>query len=390
MKLFLITREFPPSMGGVQRYSYNTISNLHLFKAIVMCFSDTSNKAQIIDKELSDKGHKVIRSNLFPEQMGPLSIVKGGFSVLVFCARILAIIKREKVDVLIFGHVTFFYLYVLIFLKMFYRKPIFLLFHGEEIPVIKLKSNGLMRILIKRAGVIICNSNFTSSRLEEFLIEEKKRVIAYPGVEERFFIRTDISEAKLKYNVEGKRVLYTVGRLDKRKGHDLVIRSLPEILKRFPNVIYLIAGTGPNIEDLRKDVEKYGVSDVVRFLGFVQESDIMSLHQAGDIFVMPNRILEDGDTEGFGIVFLEASASGKPVIGGRAGGAVEAIENGVSGYVVNPYDDCELIEKIIYLLDNGDVAKLMGANGKERAWERFRWPVLVERFEQEIKTTRNQ
>jgi phosphatidylinositol alpha-1,6-mannosyltransferase len=127
----------------------------------------------------------------------------------------------------------------------------------------------------------------------------------------------------------------------------------------------LIAGTDPNLYGLKKDVEKYGLKDFVQFLDFVPEDEIRGLHKAGDIFVMHNRILDDGDREGFGIVFLDASASGKPVIGGRGGGAVEAVEDGVTGYTVNPYETDDLVEKVTFLLANPDKAEAIGKEGME-------------------------
>jgi len=372
-------------MGGVQQYLFHTV--LYMKSAnIILCRRSDEKLSKSVDAFLSSNGHRIYRSSVLPDELGILSVIKHPLKFLHFCQLVCRLIRKEQISAIVFGHVTFFYLFSLLFLRLLIsHKPFFLIFHGEDIPVMKLKSNGLMRWLIKKVDYFICNSHFTLTRLNTFLGENVNGFIAYPGVEDKYFNEVDTDYAKARYQLKEKKILYTVGRLDERKGHDLVIRALTRIINKFPNIIYLIAGTGPNLDSLKKDVEKYGLKDFVRFLGFVPEDEITDLHKAGDIFVMPNRILDDGDTEGFGIVFLEASASGRPVIGGRAGGAVEAVEDGVTGYIVNPYETDEFVEKVTYLLANPDKAEAMGEEGKKKAWNRFRWPVLAEKCENELK-----
>lgn len=384
MRSLWITNKFPPDMGGVQQYVFHTV--LHMKSAnIILCRRSDEKHSKSVDALLSSNGHLIYRSNIFPDDLGIFSIIKHPLIFLRFCRFVDSLIRKEQISAIIFGHVSFYYLFSFLFLKLFSHELFFLIFHGEDIPVIKLKSSSLFRWLILKSRRI-CNSRFTLNRLNNFLGQDLECFVAYPGVEDKYFFNDEnIASAKARYDIQGEKVLYTVGRLDKRKGHDLVIRALPEIIRKFPDVIYLIAGTGPNLDSLKKDVEEYGLKDFVRFLGFVPEDEITDLHKAGDIFVMPNRILDDGDTEGFGIVFLEASASGKPVVGGRAGGAVEAVEDGVTGYIVDPYEPNELVEKVTYLLANPDKAEAMGKEGKKKAWNRFRWPVLAEKFENELK-----
>ena len=238
----------------------------------------------------------------------------------------------------------------------------------------------LYRYLIYRLDRYVCNSNFTHQRLQSFLDREVNAFIAYPGVDEKFFEKPGRKDCKIKFGVLGKRVLYTVGRLDERKGHDLVIRALPSIIRQVPNVIYLIGGEGPHLSKLKQLVRELDLQDYVRFCGFIEPEDILAFHHAGDVFVMPNRILPDGDTEGFGIVFLEAGATGRPVIGGRAGGAVDAIVDGTTGLLVDPYSHEELVEKTITLLKNEELAIKLGEKARNRAWNEFRWKILATKF----------
>jgi phosphatidyl-myo-inositol dimannoside synthase len=383
MKLLWIVNKFPPDMGGVQRYSYNTIMNFKRFKGVVLCAKNDGNTDEV-DNTLTASGHKIIRSSFFPDDMGPFSLVWNIICFSRFFLQVYRIITKEKIDIAVFGNCTFFYLYTLPLLKLFCKLPVCLLFHGEDIPVIKFKSNSILRLLIKLANGYICNSNFTYKRLIQFLKKNIFAFIAFPGVEDKYFNKNRRQSFEEQFGISGKKIIYTVGRLDERKGHDLVIKILFLIISKFPDVIYLIAGTGPNLNSLKAEVVKYGLMEHVQFLGFVPDEEIVCLHGAGNIFVMPNRILDDGDTEGFGIVFLEASASGKPVIGGRAGGAVDAIEDGFSGYLVNPYNTEELVDRIEYLLSNPEKAEAMGQRGKQRAWNKFRWPYLVQKLEAEL------
>lgn len=384
MRLLWITSLFPPSMGGVQRYVYQYSINMDHGINIVLC--NTSDDISYIDVDncMSSRGQRVFRAPIFPTDMGVYSIVKTPFILYRFCLIVYRIIKREQVTAVIFGHSSFYYLYALWFLKLFLDIPFILTFHGEDIPIIKIKSNNLFRYLILHADKYLCNSAFTRERLMHFLDQKLPCTIAYPGVEDRFFKELKNQNNENKYSIKGKKILYTVGRLDQRKGHDLVISALPEIVRKYPDVIYIIAGTGSYMEKLQADVKRLGMDSYVIFLGYVEDEDLLALHEAGDIFVMPNRILEDGDTEGFGIVFLEASASGKPVIGGRAGGAIEAIEDGISGYLVDPYDTKELIEKALYLLSCQQVSVILGENGKQRARSKFKWKDLANKLQQEI------
>ena len=184
-----------------------------------------------------------------------------------------------------------------------------------------------------------------------------------------------------RLNLGTRRIVYTVGRLDERKGHDLVIEALPAVIKQIPDILYLIGGTGSNYETLKQKVDKLHLTDYVRFCGKIAPEDIVMFHQLGDVFVMPNRTLDNGDTEGFGIVFLEANACGKPVIGGDSGGVADAVENGVTGFLVNPYETADLCSRIICLLSDSSKAAKMGDSGRQRAWHRFRWPILAKNLE---------
>jgi len=154
-----------------------------------------------------------------------------------------------------------------------------------------------------------------------------------------------------------------------------VIRLLPRIAAIVPDVVYWIAGGGAEAERHRlQDVaEAAGVADRIRFLGEVPDDDLPELYAASDVFVMLNRTMPDGDVEGFGIVFLEANACGKPVVGGRSGGAVEAVRDGQTGFLVPEGNDAAAVASIVRLLGDPDLRSRLGETGRRWAMKHFGW-----------------
>ena len=156
----------------------------------------------------------------------------------------------------------------------------------------------------------------------------------------------------------------TVGRLMWRKGQDMLIRALPEIVKAVPNCVYLICGTGPYEAGLRELAQSLQVDSQVIFLGSLPSEHLPSLYNLSDVFVMPNRMSEKTrDVEGFGIVFLEANACEIPVVGGRSGGTSDAVADGESGLLVDGSSPGEIAGSVIRLLQDPILAQ---DNGRGR------------------------
>ena len=383
----LVTSKFPPSKGGVQNYLYNSVTNFRKIAVNILCPTTNEPGFKKVDRALSEAGHTVNRSALLSGDLGFLATITHPAILMKFFCYLSSITKHHDISVILFGHVNFFFLVTIFLIKRLKNIPCALVFHGEDIPIMRQKSNMLVKYMFRQPAFVLCNSKFTQDRLLGFVNKKMRTILAYPGVEDRFF---DIGDSSLRSSALGnidiskKDVIYTVGRLDKRKGHDIVIKALPGIVSECPNVIYLIGGSGGEKDELEDMVERYGLQRFVRFVGLVPEDQIVAFHQAGDIFVMPNRTLEDGDTEGFGIVFLEASACGKPVIAGRAGGAVEAISEDITGYLINPHNVKELVDRVINLLTHKDQSAQMGKKGRDRAWKEFRWANLAGNLENRI------
>jgi phosphatidylinositol alpha-1,6-mannosyltransferase len=229
--------------------------------------------------------------------------------------------------------------------------------------------------IYREAGIAIAANEFARRNLIRIGILPSKIRKITPGVDfERFKPRDPDSELVDRLRIRGKTVLLTVARLVPRKGHKAVIEALRRLLPEFPNLVYVIVGTGPEEPRLRDLVSEWNVGDAVRFAGFVKDEDLPGFYNACHLFVMPNREEQgSGDIEGFGMVFLEANACGKPVVGGRSGGAAEAVVHGKSGILIDPDNPSELAGSLRQLLRNNDLCLQMGADGFARARSDFDW-----------------
>ncbi|MGV8056428.1 MAG: glycosyltransferase family 4 protein [Smithellaceae bacterium] len=382
-QILLLTKDFAPKIGGVPKYYLNLLSNLNNLQVSVITSPAVGYDHKEIDEALRTKNIPIIRVNCIPDNMGIQLKVMWLINLIRFTRLLYNISIHKKVQYIVVGQCQIFLCLAAYINQCLTQTKYILFLHGEEIPQIELRSNGLLRFLFVRAYASFCNSENTARKESWFIERDRLRVhIITPGVEDRFFEDDDASDIIEKYNLHSQRVLYTIARLDERKGHDMVIKALPLVLTRHPNVSYLIGGVGPRLEYLKALASSVGVKNHVYFLGLVPEECMLAYHKAGEVFVHPNRTLPGGDSEGFGIVFLEANAAGNPVIGGRSGGAVNAVEDGLTGLLVNPENPRDIAEKIDYLLSHDDEARRMGGNGRERAWKCFRWSAISLRFEQ--------
>ncbi|MBT4139129.1 MAG: glycosyltransferase family 4 protein [Candidatus Latescibacteria bacterium] len=245
------------------------------------------------------------------------------------------------------------------------------------------KSANLMRKVLEESEWIITNSNMTSEEFLSFGVPKEKIRRVYPGVDPERFAPTPKNQDWIdKLEIQDKRILLTVARLDQRKGHDKVLQALPHLPD---DVVYLIGGTGREEPRLRQIASDLNIEDRVHFLGFVTDEDLPTLYNLCDVFVMPNRVTEGtalaGDIEGFGITFIEAGSCEKPVIAGRSGGAVEAVLDGQTGLLVDPTSETEIVEAILRFLDEPDFAKKMGQQARQRIQKELDWRILAKLVE---------
>lgn len=265
---------------------------------------------------------------------------------------------------------------------LFTSIPYLLYAHGEEV-LIGLASRKL-RWLIPRiydgAAAIIANSHHTKRLLENIGVHAEKIHVIHPGVNPTAFRAKDeaVLAIRQRHNLGRSPVLLTVGRLQRRKGQDMVIQALPHVVKKFPDVKYVIVGTGEEYAFLQRLAQDVGVQDKVIFAGQIADGEQAAYYAACDVFLMPNRQIGE-DIEGFGIVFLEAGAAGKPVVGGKSGGTGEAILDEVTGLRVDGTNVQAIATAVTELLSDPNRARVMGECGRRRVEAEFTWQSVAQR-----------
>lgn len=257
--------------------------------------------------------------------------------------------------------------------------------HGEGITTSRQSRE--LRFLIRRAfrnaAVVLSNSHNTRRLLQtEIGMPEDRIVVAQPGVDaDRFSPDVDGTAVRRSYAAGDEIVLLTVGRLQRRKGHDKVLEALSLLAPEKLNWHYVIVGDGEERVRLESLTDEYGLRPHVTFAGKVPDEKLPDHYAACDIFVHPNREYQF-DIEGFGIVFLEAQATGKPVIGGRSGGVPETLLEDETGLLVDG-DNChEIAGALRRLILDRDLCRRMGVCGRQLATSRFSWEGTARKVEE--------
>lgn len=243
--------------------------------------------------------------------------------------------------------------------------------HGEEIMARELASiryRRAVRRAIREYDGFVAVSRFTRGELLRLGASAEKIHLLQNGVDPLRFQPGPKPPSLLeRYAVQGRKVLMTIARLEERKGHELVIRAMPQILAEAPDAVYLIVGSGDLEPRLRCLVAELNLGTHVIFAGAVSQEELVDHYRLCDVFVMPNRVLPSGDVEGFGLVFLEAGACGKAVIGGNSGGVPDAVDHEKTGLLVSGESVDELAQAVLRLLKNSELASRMGAAGRRKA-----------------------
>jgi phosphatidylinositol alpha-1,6-mannosyltransferase len=255
--------------------------------------------------------------------------------------------------------------------------------HGEEITT----QFGFRRFAryraksLRDADAVIAVSSYTRDQLVELMgVPEKKIEVINNGVDlERFRPVPPSGELVQELGLFGRRVILTVSRLMQKKGIDSTLHALRDLVADHPDLIYLVVGEGEYREPLQSLAGELGLQDHVRFCGKVEGDELASYYALADFFVMPNRRMPDGDTEGFGLVFLEANACRKAVIGGRDGGVVDAVLDGETGLLVNGHSIDDIRTAIRRLLEDTSLRDRLAEQGYRRALESG-WGARAEQF----------
>jgi len=365
-KVLLVTNDLGPRAGGIETFVLGLIEGLPKDSLIIYTSSQKGDKA--FDAQLLEKfGAVVIRDRakmLLPTPRITRKAVK--------------ILKQQQIKNVWFGAAAPLAL-MAEKLRSAGASNIVALTHGHEvwwakIPILK----SLLKKIIKDVDHLGYLGDFTKGEIAKISNQPQKFLQIAPGIDTEHFApksaRGDLIE---KYRLDGRRVIVSVGRLVHRKGQDELVKAMPKILEQFPDAILLFVGEGPIKQMLFNSAKQLGVLPKVVFAGRVSHHDLPDYICLGEIFAMPVRSRFSGlEVEGLGIVYLEASACGLPVIVGNSGGAVDAVLDQKTGLLVDGTKSDQIADAICELLANPERAKQMGAAGRDwviNNWQLSSW-----------------
>jgi phosphatidyl-myo-inositol dimannoside synthase len=352
MKLAILTLDFPPGIGGVQTYLYEIARRLgqeHTIAVITPVLGDSPSAASLTRVKPSPKNMIGFWRAL--SRLGPDSILVGhAHPQLLAAAACYAPGKYATIA------------------------------HGNDYLAAQQRwHHPIFNHLLVRSYPLITTTNVHAERIQRLGLS--RPVVIYPGTDQERF-------APAATRTPMTPVLLTVGRLVPRKGIDTVLQALPQILRVHPDVEYRIVGSGPDESRLRALARKLKIEVSVKFLGAVSDGQLPSVYRDAHIYVMPAREeQQSASIEGFGIVYLEASASGLPVVAGRSGGVVEAVRDGKTGYLVDPHAPGALADILIRLLQDHELRVRLGARGRQWVEEKMNWDRAAQEIAEALKLT---
>jgi phosphatidylinositol alpha-1,6-mannosyltransferase len=374
-KILCITNDFGPRAGGIETFVIGLLERTP--RGSVIVYTSNQRDSEAYDRKwLEDFGVEVIRDR--SKILLPTPRVARAVQTLV---------RERGLTIALFGAAA-----PLGLLSKGLRRAgitkIVALTHGHEVWWAKIWP---FTWALKRIG----NGVDTLTYLGEFTRRAISRSVSKktaasmvrvaPGIDAKHFTpQSDLEGLRSELDLAGKRIIVSVGRLVHRKGQDTLVEALPEILKGHSDVHLLLIGVGPHLEYIHKRAIQLGVLDHISFLGRAQYQELPRLISLGEIFAMPSRSRFAGlEVEGLGIVYLEASACGLPIVGGTAGGAPDALIEGETGFAVDGRSVSEVARVINILLDDPARAKAMGERGRAwitEEWEWKRWSVELNKL----------
>ncbi|GIH18706.1 glycosyltransferase family 4 protein [Rugosimonospora africana] len=371
-RTLMVTNDFPPRSGGIQRFVHNLAVRQPAGSLVVYASTWPARDPSQAAKFDAAQPFEVIRENT-----GMLLPTPG------VARRAAELARSYECDSVWFGAAA-----PLGLLAHGLRRRAGIVravaqTHGHEAGWAALPgARGLLRRIGDGVDVVTYLGNYFRTRLAPVLADRTELVRLAPGVDtDSFHPDLDGSEVRARYGLTDRPVIVCVSRLVPRKGQDMLIRALPEVRRRVPDAALLIVSGGPYGDSLRRLARDTGVADHVVFTGEVAWPEVPLHFAAGDVFAMPCRTRHRGlDVEGLGMVYLEASATGLPVLAGDSGGAPDAVRDGETGFVVNGRDVAAIADPLATLLGDPALCRRMGAAG--RAWvdAEWRWDLLAERM----------
>jgi phosphatidylinositol alpha-1,6-mannosyltransferase len=370
--VLFVTNDFGPRAGGIETFIIGLIQRRPFGQTIV--YTSFQKDSESYDADwLNNYGVRVIRdrTNIL------LPTPRVAF-------RLRAIIKKEGITTAAFGAAAPLGLLSASMKRAGVTRTVALT-HGHEVWwATVFPFNLLLRRIGSTVDVLTYLGEFTRTAISKGISAKAQRSMEKiaPGIDVDHFIPTDASVLRESLGIKNKKVMVSVGRLVHRKGQDQLIEAMPEILMSVTDAHLLLIGEGPYREYLEKLVQKYNLEESVTFIGRIQYKDLPMYLCAGNIFAMPSRSRLMGlEVEGLGIVYLEASACGLPVLAGNSGGAPDAVVQDETGLVVDGTNHKLIAQAAIELLTNVSLSQKMGIAGRQWIVQNWRWEIWSKDFE---------
>ncbi|MFD5053730.1 glycosyltransferase family 4 protein [Streptomyces tendae] len=372
-KTLIVTNDFPPRPGGIQAFLHNMALRLDPERLVV--YASTWKRSR-----------EGVEATATFDAEQPFTVVRDRTTMLLptpgATRRAVGLLREHGCTSVWFGAAAPLGLMAPA-LRRAGAERLVATTHGHEAGWAQLPAaRQLLRRIGESTDTITYLGEYTRSRIAGALTPEAaaRMVQLPPGVDEKtFHPASGGDEVRARLGLTERPVVVCVSRLVPRKGQDTLIRAMPRILAAEPDAVLLIVGGGPYEKDLRRLAEETGVAASVHFTGAVPWSELPAHYGAGDVFAMPCRTRRGGlDVEGLGIVYLEASATGLPVVAGDSGGAPDAVLDGETGWVVRGEDPNESADRITTLLADPELRRRMGERGRTWVEEKWRWDLLAE------------
>lgn len=372
-RVLLLTNDFPPRRGGIQSYLENLVDELvKTGTHQLTVYAPKWKGCDEFDARARRGGYGVVRH--------PTSLMLPEPSV---ANRMRRLIADEDIDTVWFGAAA-----PLALLSPLARSAganrVIASTHGHEVGWSMLPvARSALRRIGNDADVVTFISDYTRDRFASAFGPQAALERLAPGVDTERFVPDPVARAEMRarYGLGSRPVIVCLSRLVPRKGQDMLIRALPSIRQRIDGATLVIVGNGPYRPALDKLVRELGVSEHVVFTGGVPGEELPAHHAMADVFAMPCRTRGSGlDVEGLGIVYLEASSTGVPVVAGRSGGAPESVRDGETGLVVDGGDVGAIAKAVGDILSDPDRAAAMGAAGRRWVVDDWQWNAKARRL----------
>jgi phosphatidyl-myo-inositol dimannoside synthase len=373
-RTLVVTNDFPPRPGGIQAFVHNLAARRPAESVVV--YAPAWKGAAEFDA-----------AQPFPVVRHPTSLMVPEPSVLRRAGEVL---RAERCDSVVFGAAAPLGLLAPALRRRGAERLVGLT-HGHEagwasLPV----ARGLLRRIGDGVDTLTYLGEYTRSRMSQALSPLAASRMAWlaPGVDEGVYIEgAGGTEIRARHGLVGRPVVVCVSRLVPRKGQDALIHAWPRVLKDVPDAALLLVGGGPYRPSLEKLADSLGIADRVVFTGSVPWEELPAHYDAGDVFAMPCRTRRRGlDVEGLGIVYLEASATGLPVVAGDSGGAPDAVLDGETGVVVNGRSVPAVARALIDLLHDPQRARKLGGQGRSWVEREWRWELQADRLDALVRS----